>query len=66
MCFFKDEFIFKLKRCRNDSRLKLKFYVNDILEDEMIACCENGLINRNQRHHLFQMKNITGTKPCYE
>ncbi len=66
MFLFKDEFIFKSKRYRNDSRLKLKFYVNDFLEDEMTGCCEYDLINRNQRHHLFEIENIIGAKPCYE
>jgi hypothetical protein len=64
--FKKEQLTFKLKRSRNDSRLKLKFYINDILEDEMISCCEYGLINRNRRNHFFQIENVTGAKPCYE
>ncbi len=64
--FLKDELTFKSKRYQNDSKLKLKFYVNDVLEDEMIACCEHGLINRNRRHHVFQIESITGARPCYE
>lgn len=61
---FQEQFTFKSKRCGNDGRLKLKFYINDVLEDEMIACCEYSLMNRNQRNHFFQIDNILGAKPC--
>jgi len=62
--FWTDELTFKSKRYRNDSKLKLKVYINDLLEDEMIACCEHGLMNRNSHHYLFQIQSITGAKPC--
>ena len=32
----------------------------------MIACCENGLLQRNQRNHFFQIDSISGAKPCDE
>lgn len=59
-----DKFIFKTQRSRNDLRLKLKFYINDVLEDEMIACCEHGLMHRNQRNYFFRIESIIGGKAC--
>ncbi|UJR20495.1 hypothetical protein I4U23_023623 [Adineta vaga] len=61
-----DQFTFKSKRYRNESHIRLKFYINDVLEDEMTSCCEHGLINRNRRKHLFRIERIIGSKPCYE
>jgi hypothetical protein len=61
---FKDQFTFKSQRYRTESRIKLKFYVNDFLEEKMIACCEHGLMDRNRPEHLFQIDKIVGSKPC--
>lgn len=66
MYIFKDQFTFKSQRYRNESQIKFKFYINELLEDEMIGCCEHGLINKNKRKHLFQIENVVGSKPCYE
>ncbi len=63
---FKDQFTFKSQRYRNESRIKLKFYINDFIEEKMISCCEHGLINRNRPEHLFQIDKVIGAKPCYE
>ncbi|CAF3490799.1 unnamed protein product [Rotaria sp. Silwood1] len=57
---------FKSKRYRNESKLKLRFYINGLFEDEMIACCEHGLIGKNRSNHLFQIEDIFGSKPCFE
>ena len=59
----KDELTFKSKRYRHESRLKFEFYINDILEDRILCCCEHSLINRNEKD-FFQIKNIIGSKPC--
>ncbi|CAF1361256.1 unnamed protein product [Rotaria sordida] len=61
-----DQLTFKSKRYRNKSQLKLKFYINGLLEDEMIACCEHGLIHKNRHNHLFHIEDIFGSKPCCE
>jgi hypothetical protein len=63
--YFKDQLTFKSKRYRNNSRLKFEFYINDILEDRMIACCEYALIHTNEKH-LFQVEHVVGSKPCLE
>jgi hypothetical protein len=46
--------------------LKLEFYINDLLEDEMRACCEHGFIDEKDSKHLFQVEKVIGSKPCYE
>ncbi|CAF4553713.1 unnamed protein product, partial [Rotaria socialis] len=61
-----DQLKFKSKRYRNETKLKLKFYINDIFEDEIIACCEHRLIHRNRHNHLFHIQDIFGSKPCYK
>ncbi|CAF0964502.1 unnamed protein product [Rotaria sp. Silwood1] len=43
---------FKSKRYRNESKLKLRFYINGLFEDEMIACCEHGLIDQSNQQKL--------------
>jgi len=63
--YFKDQLTFKSKRYRDDPRLKLEFYINDLLEDRMIGCCEHSLINRNDKH-FFQVERVVGSKPCQE
>ena len=60
------QFAFKSQRCRTKSKLKLKFYINGLLEDEMIACCEHGLIHENRHSHLFEIIDIFGSKPCHK
>jgi hypothetical protein len=60
-----DQLTFKSKRYRNESRIKFEFYINDLLEDRMIACCEHALINRND-NRLFQVERIVGSKPCQQ
>jgi len=63
---FLDQFTFKSKRYQNESQIKLKFYINELLEDEMIGCCEHGLVHRNKRTQLFEIERIVGSKPCYQ
>ena len=63
---FVGQLAFKSQRYRIESKLKLKFYINGFLEDEMIACCEHGLIYENRHNHLFEIIDIFGSKPCYK
>ncbi len=63
--YFQDQLTFKSKRYRDNSKLKLEFYINDLLEDRMIACCEHALINNNE-NHFFQVERIIGSKPCQQ
>jgi hypothetical protein len=62
---FKDQLTFKSKRYQDESRIKFEFYINDLLEDRMIACCEHALINRNDKH-LFEIQRVVGSKPCQQ
>ncbi|CAF4262896.1 unnamed protein product [Rotaria sp. Silwood2] len=61
-----DQLTFKSKLYRHESKVKLKFYINGLLEDEMIACCQHGLIHKNPHSYLFQIEDIFGSKPCFE
>ncbi len=65
MIFSKDQLTFKSKRYRNDSRVKFEFYINDLFEDEMTACCEHALINKDEKH-FFKVEHVLGSKPCHE
>ncbi|CAF1311995.1 unnamed protein product [Rotaria sordida] len=58
-----DQLTFKSKRYRDNPKIKLDFYINDILEDQIIACCEHGLIKKDE-NHIFQIEHIVGSKPC--
>jgi hypothetical protein len=60
------QFTFKSQRYRNESRIKIKFYINDFLEQTMIACCEYGFIDRNRPEHIFQIEKIVGAEPCHK
>ncbi|UJR29254.1 hypothetical protein I4U23_010468 [Adineta vaga] len=60
-----DQFTFKSKRYHNDGRIHLEFFINDLLEDRMIACCEHALINKD-KNHLFRIERVTGSQPCHE
>ena len=62
----KDRLIFKSQWDGKRSKLKWKFYVNDVLEEEKIGCCQLRLMDRDQSKHLFQIEKILGGKPCYE
>ena len=59
----KDQLTFKSKRYRDDRGIKLEFYINDLLEEQMTACCEYALVNMHQGN-LFQIQHVFGTKPC--
>lgn len=61
-----DEFTLKCQRYENQSKIKLKFYINDLLDDEIISCCAYGFIHRNRPKHLFHIEEIIAAKPCYE
>lgn len=61
-----DEFTVKCQRYENQSKIKLKFYINDLLDDEIISCCAYGLIHRNRSKHLFHIEEVIGAKPCYD
>ncbi|CAF3533517.1 unnamed protein product [Rotaria sp. Silwood1] len=60
-----DQLTFKSKRYRDNPRIKLDFYINDILEDRIIACCEHALIKRDE-NHFFQIDHIVGSKSCQQ
>ncbi|CAF1371860.1 unnamed protein product [Adineta steineri] len=58
-----DSFIFKSRRDANKSAYKLYIYRNDLLDNEMISCCEYGLMHYNQ-YKSFQIEQIIKSKPC--
>ena len=60
-----DQLTFKSKRYRDNPRIKLDFYINDLLEEQMSACCEHKLIHRYQ-NHIFRVETVIGSKPCLE
>jgi len=63
--YIQDQLTFKTKRYRDDARIKLEFYINDLLEDRTTACCEHALINRDE-NHFFQVIDVVGSKPCQQ
>lgn len=63
--FIKDQLTFKSKRYRNNARLKLEFYINDVLEDRITSCCEYSLV-KSSENNIFKVENIVGSKPCHE
>ncbi|CAF3452248.1 unnamed protein product, partial [Rotaria sp. Silwood2] len=60
-----DQLTFKSKRYKDNPRIALDFYINDILEDRITACCEHALIKRDE-NHFFQIEHIVGSKPCQQ
>ncbi|CAF3415385.1 unnamed protein product [Rotaria socialis] len=60
-----DQLTFKSKRYRNSSRIKLDFFINDLLEDRITTCCEHAL-TKTDGNHVFKVENIIGSKPCQE
>ena len=60
---FSESFTFKSRRDSNQSTYKLDVYRNDLFDEEIISCCEYGLVGDNQ-HDLFQVEQIIGFKPC--
>ncbi|CAF4239386.1 unnamed protein product, partial [Adineta steineri] len=56
-------FTFKSRRDSNESAYKLYIYRNDLLDSEMISCCEYGLMHYNQ-YKSFQIEQIIKSKPC--
>lgn len=59
----KDQFTFKSKRYQDDPKLKLEFYINDVIEEQIILCCEHALIKKCNSD-CFLIENISGSKPC--
>ncbi|CAF3484833.1 unnamed protein product [Adineta steineri] len=60
-----DQLTFKSKRYHDERRIQFEFYINDLLEDRMTACCEHALININEKHY-FQVNRVVGSQPCQE
>ncbi|CAF1102255.1 unnamed protein product [Adineta steineri] len=60
-----DQLTFKSKRYHDERRIQFEFYINDLLEDRMTACCEHALINTNEKHY-FQVNRVVGSQPCQE
>ncbi|CAF3753386.1 unnamed protein product [Adineta steineri] len=58
-----DSFIFKSRRDSNESTYKLYIYRNNLLDNEMISCCEYGLMHYNQ-YKSFQIEQVIKSKPC--
>lgn len=61
-----DRVILKSQWNGNQSKFKWKCYVNEILEEEKIACCQWRLMDRDQSKDLFQIEKILGGKACNE
>ncbi|CAF1625644.1 unnamed protein product, partial [Adineta ricciae] len=60
-----DRLTLKSKRYHNDGRIHFEFFINDSLEDRMIACCEHSLISKD-KNHLFCIERVVGSQPCHE
>ncbi|CAF3761321.1 unnamed protein product [Rotaria magnacalcarata] len=58
-----DQLTFKSKRYRNNSRIKLDFFINDLLEDRITACCEHALTKADGNHVFKSSSSLSPTLP---